>query len=178
MEAAPAYREWMKQDLGSIIDTLDLSDLHKHFLRSRWLDTLLWMDGRANRARTRYYVLRLTAIIGGVIVPALVSVKMNNPNASDLVGWLTFGLSLLVALSVAVEGFFHFGERWRHYRRVSERLKMEGWQFLQLSGPYRQQGSHTAVFPFFAERIEVCVRSEVDEYMSTVVQERPEQEKA
>jgi hypothetical protein len=54
---------------------------------------------------------------------------------------------------------------------------MEGWQFLQLSGPYRQPGSHTAVFPFFAERIEVCVRSEVDEYVTTVVQERPEQEK-
>ena len=123
MEAALAYRDWLKQDLGAIIDALDLSDLHKHFLRSRWLDTLLWMDNRAKQAQTWHYVLRLTAIIGGVIVPALVSVKMNNTAAPDLIGWLTFVLSLLVALSVAVEGFFHFGDRWKHYRRVSELIK-------------------------------------------------------
>lgn len=108
MEAAPAYRERIKQDIGSIINALDLSDLHKHFLRSRWLDMLLWMDGKATRARTWHYVMRLAAIIGGVIVPALVSVNMSSAAASELIGWLTFALSLLVAMSVAVEEFFSF----------------------------------------------------------------------
>lgn len=177
MEAAPAYRERIKQDIGSIINALDLSDLHKHFLRSRWLDMLLWMDGKATRARTWHYVMRLAAIIGGVIVPALVSVNMSSAAASELIGWLTFALSLLVALSVAVEGFFHFGERWRHYRRMSELLKAEGWQFLQLSGPYRTSGSHAAAFPLFAERVEACARTELEEYMTSVVPERIGQEK-
>jgi len=177
MEAALAYRDWLKQDLGAIIDALDLSDLHKHFLRSRWLDTLLWMDGRANQARLWHYILRLTAIIGGVIVPALVSVKMNNTAAPDLIGWLTFVLSLLVALSVAVEGFFHFGDRWKHYRRVSELIKIEGWQFLQLSGPYVQSSTHSAAYPLFAERVEECIRSEVDEYVTKIVQDKLEQKK-
>ena len=177
MEAAPAYRERIKQDIGSIIDALALSDLQKHFLRSRWLDTLLWMDSRANRAKIWYYILRLGAIIGGVIVPALVTVKMDSASASELIGWLTFALSLLVALCVAVDGFFHFGERWRHYRRMSELLRIEGWQFLQLSGPYRPAGSHTAAFPHFAERVEACARTELDEYLVSVVQERIEQDK-
>jgi hypothetical protein len=175
MQAAPSYHEWMKQDLGSLIDALDLSDLHKHFLRSRWLDALLWTDGRAKLAQIWYYVLRLTAIIGGVIVPALVSVKMNNATAPELIEWLTFVLSLLVALSVAVDGFFQFGERWRHYRRVSELIKIEGWQFLQLSGPYSKSATHTAAYSLFAERIEGNIQSEVDEYITKVVQEKVDQ---
>ena len=102
---------------------------------------------------------------------------MSSAAASELIGWLTFALSLLVALSVAVEEFFHFGERWRHYRRMSELLKAEGWQFLQLSGPYRTSGSHAAAFPLFAERVEACARTEREEYMASVVPETIGQEK-
>ena len=177
MEAAPAYREWMKQDLGSIIDTLDLSDLHKHFLRSRWLDTLLCMDGRANQAKTRIYVLRLTAIIGGVIVPALVSVKMNNPTASDLIGWSDLRVELLVALVLPWKVFSisaSAGDTTGGYRNGS-RWKGRN-SFLAQRRPV-QSATHTAAYPLFAERVEVCVRSEVDEYVTNVVQERPEQEK-
>jgi hypothetical protein len=56
---------------------------------------------------------------------------------ASAVGWITVGLSLLVALSAAVEQFFNYGERWRHYRRMAELLKIEGWEFFHLSGHYR-----------------------------------------
>lgn len=51
--------------------------------------------------------------------------------------WSTFGLSQIVAISAAIEEFFHYGERWRHYRRTVESMKTQGWQFSQLTGPYR-----------------------------------------
>src|SRR4051794_18084150 len=112
-----AYRQWLKEDLGTLVDALKLSDLQKHFLHSRWLDQIIWMEGKADSARSWYYRLRLTIIIGGVSIPALVSLNtpalMNltiNDRIASTVGWITFGLSLLVALSAAVEQFFNFGE--------------------------------------------------------------------
>jgi len=94
------------------------------------------MEKKAVSAQKRYYLLRLTAIVGGVTLPALVSLNISGESVSAYLCWLTFCISLLVAISVAVEGFFNYGERWRHYRRTVEDLKREGWQFFQLSGPY------------------------------------------
>ena len=139
MARQDSYEQWLKEDLGKLIDTLELTDLQKHCLRSRWLDQILWMEGNANRCQNRYYFLRLTTIIGGVIVPALVS--LNTPALTGLAvsggtnlglgwiapvaGWAAFALSLVVALSAAIEQFFNYGERWRHYRRMVESLKVE-----------------------------------------------------
>ena len=92
------YRELLKQDLDELIKTLDLSELQKHFLCSRWLDQVLWMEGAADSAQKRYYTLRLTMIIGGVIVPAPVSLNL------PILRYITIILSLLVALSAARRG--------------------------------------------------------------------------
>jgi len=148
-----------------------VSGLQKHFLRSRWLDQVLWMEGRAGSARDRYYALRLTTVISGVIVPALVSLNVSGQVATAI-RWLTFGLSLLVAMSAAMEEFFHYGECWRHYRRTVEWLKIEGWQFFQLSGPYRRPRSHAEAYPAFAGRVEDIIQRDVEVYITEVVREK------
>ncbi len=178
------YHQQLKKELGTLIDTLELPDLQKQCLRSRWLDQIMWMEGRANRARDWYYRLRLTVIIGGVIIPALVSLNTPavttvnvSPEVAKAVGWATFGLSLLVALSAAVEQFFNYGERWRHYRRMVETLKIEGWQFFQLSGPYRRYKSHADAYRAFAARVEEASQHDVEAYISSVVREKEEDRK-
>ncbi len=172
-----SYQEWLKKDLDSLIDAIELSDTKKHFLRSRWLENVLWMERKAGSARVRHYVLRLVSIIGGVIVPTLVSLNLSDKVASEAVRWLTFTISLLVAISVAVEGFLRYGERWRHYRRTVELLKIEGWQFFQLSGPYRTFEKHADIYPLFAGRVEETIQREVDEYITQVVKEEKEEKK-
>jgi predicted alpha/beta hydrolase len=87
------------------------------------------------------------------------------------VTWATFALSLLVAISAAVEGFFRYGERWRHYRRTAELLKTEGWQFLQLTGYYRRHAAHALAYPLFASRVEDILQQDVDAYITTVAAE-------
>lgn len=181
MARQDTYNQWLRKDLGTLIDALELSDLQKHFLHSRWLDQILWMEGKADKARNRYYGLRLTVIIGGVMIPALVS--LNTPTLmnqsiggefASIIGWITFGLSLLVALSAAIEQFFNYGERWRHYRRMVESLKAEGWQFLQLSGPYRRYESHSEAYRAFAARTEEINQHDVEAYITDVVREKKE----
>ncbi len=182
------YHQQLKEELGTLIGTLELDDLQKQCLRSRWLDQIMWMEGRANKARSWYYRLRLTVIIGGVIIPALVS--LNTPALADLggvggsvpqaswfalvVGWTAFVLSLVVALSATVEQFFNYGERWRHYRRMVETLKIEGWQYFQLSGPYRRYKSHAESYRAFAARMEETNQHDVEAYIANVVREKEE----
>ncbi|TLD41394.1 MAG: hypothetical protein JETT_2351 [Candidatus Jettenia ecosi] len=168
------YRNFLAQDMNAIIETLPLSDLQKHFLRSRWLNHVLRMEGKANEAHSRYYILRLITIVGGVIIPTLVSLNIIGAAASP-VRWGTLGLGLLVAVSIAIEEFFHFGECWRHYRKAVEWLKIEGWQFFQLSGPYQNYLDHIDAYPVFANRVESIIQRDVEVYITEIVQEKKEE---
>ncbi len=178
MEEKESYDGWLKQNMGDVINALELSDLRKRFLNSRWLEQLLWQEKKAKSAQVRYYVLRLVAIIGGVIVPALVGLKMGDSGGSECVRWLAFVIGLMVAISVSVEEFFHYGERWRHYRRNAELLKMEGWQFFQLAGPYQQFSTHPEAYQEFAARVEKIFGQELDVYIAQIAAEKKGKQEA
>lgn len=169
----PKDHEQMRAEMGTLIEALELPELNKQFLRARWLEQVIWMDEKAWESVLRHNVLRLTTIIGGVIVPALVSWNVGDSAGAGLIKTLTVIVSLVVALSAAVEEFFHYGERWRHYRRTVEALKSEGWQFFQLSGPYANM-THVQAYPAFAARVEELSREEVETYMTQVAKDKKE----
>lgn len=158
--------EPMRVEMDKLIASLDLPELNKEFMRARWLELVIWMDGKAQESVWWYRRLRLATIIGGVIVPALVSLNFSS-EMQGLIQAITFIVSLVVAMSAAVEEFFRYGERWRHYRRMTESLKSEGWQFLQLSGSYANQ-THIQAYPAFAGRVEEMSREEVESYITQV----------
>lgn len=163
-----------RAEMDQLINAIELPELNKQFLRARWLEQITWMEEKALDALWWHRVLRLATIIGGVIVPALVSWTVGD--GDDLIKALTFIISLVVALSAAVEEFFRYGERWRHYRRTVESLKSEGWQFLQLSGPYVNM-THSQAYPAFATRVEELSREEVDRYMTQVAKDKKEEDR-
>lgn len=176
-----SYHEFLKEDFNKLFEGMNLGDVQKHFLRSRWLDQVLWMEGKANFSRDRHYLLRITTIVGGVILPALVSLNINstlqvNDRVKNVIIWSTFSLSQIVAISAAIEEFFHYGERWRHYRRTVESLKSQGWQFSQLTGPYRNYTSHEQAFNVFAGHVEDIIQRDVEIYSTQIVQEKKEQQ--
>ncbi|QKQ77595.1 DUF4231 domain-containing protein [Nostoc sp. TCL240-02] len=185
MAKKDSYQEFLKEDFNKLFEGMNLGDGQKHFLRSRWLDQVLWMEDKANLSRDRHYLLRITTIIGGVILPALVSLNINttstlqvNERARNIIIWSTFGLSQIVAISAAIEEFFHYGERWRHYRRTVESLKTQGWQFSQLTGPYRDYTSHQQAFNLFAGNVENVIQRDVEIYSTQVIQEKKEEQQS
>jgi hypothetical protein len=172
MTTQQSYEETMKQDFAALIDGVEVPELAKRFLRLRWLDQMLWAEGRAVQARDRYYTLRLVAIIGGVVVPALVSLQLQ-ADAAKIIGWFAFTISLVVAVCLAIESFFRWGERWLHYRRMAELLKSEGWLFFQLAGAY--SGSHAGAYPEFAKRVESILASDVEAYVAQMAPDKSKQ---
>ena len=148
------------EQLLSIIEDLTLIERQKSFIRIRWLEQLNWLKNKAKESRNRYYFLRLTTIVGGSIVPGLVSLKLDTA---------AFIISLLVAISAAVEELFHYGDNHRRYRNTAERLKFEGWQFFQLEGSYKSEDPHhSSVFPVFVASVEAILRQELEEYTELI----------
>src|SRR3970040_730272 len=125
---------------------------------------MLWVEVRAKSARDRHYVLRIVSIVGGVVVPALVGLNVQG-ELQALAAWITFGVSLIVAICLALENFFRWGERWTHYRRLAELLKSEGWLFLELGGSYHELGGHAKAYPEFVKRIETLLASDVEPFI-------------
>jgi hypothetical protein len=169
-----SYIEWLRSDLDALIDRLELADLRKQTLKGRWLDQVIWMEGKANHTRNWYYTLRLTSIIGGILIP--ISISLSKIQA---LGWLSWGataLGALVAIASAVEDFFDYGDRWRNYRRTVELLKIEGWHFFQLSGPYNRRDSHSDAYEKFAGRVEEIIQHDVQIYINEIVGEQESEE--
>lgn len=164
------YTEFLKKDFTDLFGQLELTDVQRKFLGSRWLDQVLWMEKKANFCRDRHYRLRLTAIILGVIVPVLIGLDFRDfgERAVKAKEYVTISLSAIVAVSAAVEEFFHYGERWYHYRRTVESLKTYGWQFSQLSGPYAKFSTHHDAFMVFANQVEEVIQRDVEVYVTQV----------
>lgn len=171
------YRQYLKQTFGGLIDRLDLSDLRKDFLKNRWLDQVMWLEGRATKERNRHHVLRLGTIIGGVIIPALIGFGKGSDQWKEMVSWSAFGLSQAVAICAAVEEFFAPGEKYRNYRNTAEGLKIEGWEFFQLTGAYRQFKTHTDGYTTFAERVEQYIKQDVQGFISNLEERQKENKK-
>jgi len=171
-----------KSQLEGIIDGLDLPDENKRFLKLRWLDQMLWVEAAALGASRWYHLLRVVAIAGGIVIPALLSLSLN-PAATggqlpsqQLISVSAFALGLIVAICAATLEFFKFGDRWRHYRRLAEALKSEGWQFFQSAGAYRGFPNLVEAYPTFATRIEALLQGEVQLYLNEVTAEKSSQE--
>lgn len=174
MAEATSYSDWLKQEFGGLIDGLDLAPQQKQFFKSRWLDQVIWMEAQAGRNRFWYYRLRLASIVLGAIVPALVSFPVSSCTGSgaNIVKVITICVSLIVAISAGVEEFFHFGERWRHYRRNVESMKILGWQFFQLIGPFASFTTHQEAYPSFALAVETSLQRDIEAYVTNVAREK------
>jgi hypothetical protein len=160
------YLAGLKEEFGEIVDGLDVTEMQKRFLKSRWLDQLLWFEKKSTLNQKRYYTLRLVTIVGGVIVPAIVGINVRADKVAVTLSWVTFSLSLVVAIAAAVEGFFRYGERWRTFRRTAEGLKAQAWQYFQLTGPYKGYSKHRTAFAPFAAQVELLVQQDLEAFIA------------
>jgi hypothetical protein len=91
-----------------------------------WELTVVHAATRVESNRKQFYGLRLAAIISAITVPSLVGLNLSGADGSA-VRWLTFALSLIVALSTAIITLFRFADRWLMDRALSNSLMSAGW---------------------------------------------------
>ena len=171
MAKKKTYYDHLREELGELLDKLQIDSFQKTTLKRRWLDQVVWADKKADECRRLHYRLRLTTIIGGVILPALVGVNMQldkNNDASRWFPYVPFVLSQVIAVSVALDEFGRYGDRWSNYRKMAEDLKAEGWQYLQLNGTYELLSSHQDGYARFAEQVENVISQDVKSYIAAL----------
>lgn len=174
-KSSASYSDRFKRDMSDIIDQLDLSEFQKKSMKSRWLDQLNWLSGKAKHSQKWYYRLRLTTIVGGVVIPALVSLNITDSKTREYAIWFTFGVSQMVAISAAIDEFFHYGDLRIQYRKTAEALKAEGWQFFQLTGPYQDVSSHNQAYVQFSGRVESIIQNDVQGFTELLKQKQEEE---
>ena len=155
--------------LRVVIDHLDLPDSQKQHIKDRWLNYVLWWDGRASENKRKHFWLRTIVVIGGVLIPALIATAAT-PNLSGLrteqisfLQWTAFVISLLVGIAAALEELYRYGEIWREKRAAAEVLKCEGWRYFQLVGKYKAK-DHNITYQEFASAVEDMIEREIKDY--------------
>ncbi|WP_445247637.1 DUF4231 domain-containing protein [Microcoleus sp. OTE_8_concoct_300] len=180
MAKKKTYEQYLREELGSLVEQLKLPNLYKQSLKQRWIDQVVWADKKADQCRRMHYRLRLTTIISGVLLPALVGLNMPLPNENKgfphWFRYVPFFLSQVIAVTAALDEFHRYGDRWRDYRKMAEDLKAEGWQYVQLSGPYDNLGDHIDGYANFASRVESIIKNDVQNYIATLQPQAKENE--
>ncbi|MEZ2320481.1 MAG: DUF4231 domain-containing protein [Microcoleus sp.] len=176
MAKKKTYEQYLREELGSLVEQLKLPNLYKQSLKQRWIDQVVWADKKADQCRRMHYRLRLTTIISGVVLPALVGINMqlskDNAFFRDWFPYVPFFLSQVIAVSAALDEFHRYGDRWRDYRKMAEDLKAEGWQYVQLSGSYDNLVEHIDGYANFATRVESIIKNDVQNYIATLQQQQ------
>jgi len=160
------YLVHLERGCHEVIDDLHIHEIQKKFLRERWLKELIRFERKSVYNQKRHYTLRLVTIVGGVVVPSLVSLDVRKSGVAETIAWTTFAVSLVVAIAAALESFFGYGDRWRTFRRTAEALKAHGWQFFQLAGRYSGSPDHSAAFSRFATQVEMLLERDMEAFVT------------
>ena len=123
-----AIRELRVQlhDMRSAAEPFLTDEARKVYWAQAWELTIVHAATRVESNRKEFYGLRLAAIISAITVPSLVGLNLSGTGGST-VRWLTFGLSLIAALSTAIITLFRFADRWLMYRALRNSLMNAGW---------------------------------------------------
>ena len=183
---AKSYLDGLRQSFSEQIDNLELSESGKarkiSFLKERWLDQTIWFEKRATTTQSWYRRLRLSIVIGGVIVPVLLGLELGNDEYNKIKSRVVMVLSLGVASCVAVEEFFNFGEKSLNYRKAAEGMKSEWWKLQTLTGKYSKFSNIDPAFPAFAQRVEQIIESDLQNFTEMMdeqlAEDRKENQKA
>jgi hypothetical protein len=123
------------------------------YLEERVKQYQAWYDSKAVKLKSRYLYMRAATVVGGAIVPVLVSLDIPSMK------YVTASVSLLVVVLVSLESVYHYREQWKNYRSTEQFLGSERILFLTKEGRYKGV-SVDAAFLLLVERVEAAIASE------------------
>ena len=161
------YRAYLRESFSQNIDSLDVSDQRKQFLKDRWLDQLLYLEGKASKEQSRYVRTMIFRIVGGGIATLLIGVaNTNNSPIMRTIGWTAFALNGGVNIVGGIADFMKFGEKYVKSRVSAERLKSSGWQYFQMCGHYKQFVDHSDAYKAFARETELLIQQDLEGFLA------------
>jgi len=159
-----------KKRLDPIVDSLELSDTQKYIIKKRFIHEVVHYDTKAIRTKNTYNGFRFLVTTGSLLIPALMSIQQiegTSQKFKDNIYWTTWSLSLAVTTCNGFIQLFSLDKNYFTFSIITEKLKTEGWQFLQLSGKYDNYKTHKKAFKNFCNNIETLkIKQVMSEFTS------------
>ena len=154
-----------------VLQSLDLSDIEKEIIQTRYLSMLENFQKRARQYASLFFVGHFIITVGSLFVPALLSIQNSSyatthSEFGSQVYWITFALSLLVTMCNGMITLFKVDKKYYFLNTTMERLRSEGWQYVGLTGRYSGHGitpTHQNQFLTFTHHIEKIKMKQVEE---------------
>jgi hypothetical protein len=165
-------RETEEERYESVLETTIVDEHFKNSIRRRYIFLLGEFQIRAFHYSLLYHIGHLIITVGSLIVPALLSVQYTNSLAAyqTNIYWLTWTLSLLVTTFNGVLVLFKVDKKYHSLHTTLERLRSEGWQYLELTGRYAghllhngEEATHKNQYRFFCHYVEKIKLAQVEE---------------
>ena len=135
--------DYNMRELARVFRSLTtLTPVQIRLIEIRYINLIQYYEGRIYYVDLSYHTTRLFISIGGVAVPALLSIQSPTGINSVWLYWFTWGISLLVTLCHNVSTMLRFDKKYFGIHGTLERLKTEGLQYLELSGHYSGHHGH------------------------------------
>ena len=107
----------------------------------------------------RHNILQLIVLLGSIVLPFLIG-NAGMIQETHLPQWIPILVSMIVAISAGIDGYFKFGETCAKFRAVCQLITREQRLYKYQIGAYKALASEEERFSKFKEQVE--------EYMSNL----------
>lgn len=163
-----------KKELTRLVRSIvGLTPFQKRVIELRYISLIEDYEKRLTYIDIFYHISRSLVSIGSVAVPALLSIQSPTGSYSVWLFWITWAISLSVTVCHNFTTIFRFDKKFFGLHSTLEKLKSEGWQYLELTGNY--SGHHGHVSPthenqyvYFLNKIERIKLKQVEEEYNAI----------
>lgn len=149
------------KDYNEIIDALNIEDTPKKILKTNWTTTIELMEVLTTKYYRRANFAIVIIIVCGILVPVTINL-IPNEMAAKITATV---LGLVSSVTTGINQYFRFGDRWKHFRTKAEELKIEGEQYLSLSGLYKDFSRHDGeAFKVFMSNVSIIKAAQISEF--------------
>lgn len=171
-------RESEEERYERVLGATALTRMQKNSIRRRYFELLRDFRVRCRIYSLLFHVGHFTITVGSLVVPALLSVQYAGTGITFIdassfqaqIYWLTWILSLLVTMFNGILVLFKVDMKYYFLHTTLERLRSEGWQYLELTGRYAgalmqigETPSHRNQYKYFCHYIEKIKLKQVEE---------------
>ena len=150
-----------------------LTPIQIRIIELRYLGLLKHYESRLIYIDCFYHFSRAFISLGGVVVPALLSIQSPTTSYSMPLYWTTWTISLMVTILHNFTAIFRFDKKFVGLHSTYERLRGEGWQYYELSGRYsghhgHGQPTHQNQFMYFVNNVEKLRLAQIEEEYTSI----------
>lgn len=150
-----------------VLDKVDLTDQQRIAAQASWIDCIRMMEILTDRHHKRHNIVTFIIITGTAALPGLILVNNSTFRA------VATAVSVITGIATALNQAYKYDARWKHFRKVSEQLKIEGESYLALSDTYADKPNHQDAFPQFIKSLTLIKQNQVTKYMEVVKENTP-----